>query len=510
MALPLEERNVTVYAWCVSWDPSHPRAGSETVDEELYRLAEEKAVRIGKVSRILKEHAVDCHMLLPKNDRSGEEYGETLMMTDAQGNKREHNFRDTPGSRECDFKTECAIRCAVPVGPGEAGSDKSTLLLAAVSGSDSEIRREIRNRMNTTPVTSFRELLLFIRSQIPGVREDRVKGVLHRMMIEETRLLLPRGGMGVLEYRIRGSEEVISIRPVEISDTRAPYLTRTARVPRRPVGFWNVPMEGEEQEKVEGEEQEKVEGEEQEKVEGEEQEEVEGEEQEKVEGEEQEEETGTGEEETKKGEEGAEKGMGGEAEARAETRRVPKAVVIEPPFIEFLGEFANAWKEMNREDVEFSFIKTKEAQKENYKSENLGKILSVFRQQIKSVPENVWTSTLAENLIYDNERLSTRYPFMADPVLRKEYLVQIAKGSDDDTPLGGPEFGSGLTIKEAIRLLNTAFTTTGEIIPATRRNPTAKIITMNTEGLIDTIGTNGEVISTGDVGKALIGQGLHG
>jgi hypothetical protein len=38
----------------------------------------------------------------------------------------------------------------------------------------------------------------------------------------------------------------------------------------------------------------------------------------------------------------------------------------------------------------------------------------------------------------------------------------------------------------------------------------AKIITMNTEGLIETVSADGEVISTGDVSKPIIGQGLHG
>jgi len=303
---------------------------------------------------------------------------------------------------------------------------------------------------------------MFIRKEIPGVREDRVKGVLHRMMIEETRLLLPRGGMGVLEYRERGSEEVIAIRPVEISDTRAPYLTRTARVPRRPVGFWNAPLK-------------------------------------------------EGEEEERKEEQLGEERMEGETGEKGLAKPVlKKPIESGPPFIKFLEEFALALREMNRDDVVFSFIKSREAQKENFKPEILGRILSVFRNEItgESIRDSVWISTLAENLIYDNVSASARYPYMADPVLRREYLIQIAKGSldGDETILAD----TGFTVRDIIQQLNSAYTSSGEIIPATRRNPMAKIITMNTEGLIETVSADGEVISTGDVSKPIIGQGLHG
>jgi hypothetical protein len=294
------------------------------------------------------------------------------------------------------------------------------------------------------------------------------------MMIEETRLLLPRGGMGVLEYRERGSEEVIAIRPVEISDTRAPYLTRTARVPRRPVGFWNAPIKEGEEER--GEKREEEEG----------------------------------------------KIMGGEEEGEKSVK--PSSKPFEPPFLMFLEDFAVAWKHFNEDEltIESLIPKPKDNPKDKPKDyvyppivtdlqnpKNLGSLVSIFKNNIfADIDRNVWVSTIAENVRYNNTKESADYPYMSDPVIRKQYLVEIANRTipDGDVILRD----TGFTANQIIDLLLTAYTSSQEIIPPTRRNPNAKIITMNTEGLIETVDIDGKITSTGDVTKVTIGQGLHG
>jgi len=54
--LPFTKRNVEIYLYASLQD--EPKV--ETADLYLYRLAEEKAIKIGKVSRVLKEISIDC------------------------------------------------------------------------------------------------------------------------------------------------------------------------------------------------------------------------------------------------------------------------------------------------------------------------------------------------------------------------------------------------------------------------------------------------------------------
>ncbi len=52
--LPFEHRNAQIYLYVAVIGET------ETIDHYLYRYAEAKAVKIGKVSRILKENSMDC------------------------------------------------------------------------------------------------------------------------------------------------------------------------------------------------------------------------------------------------------------------------------------------------------------------------------------------------------------------------------------------------------------------------------------------------------------------
>lgn len=57
--LPFEHRNVEIYMHATTI-PEFPEL--ETADEYIYRFAETKAIRIGQISRLLKENAVDCKL----------------------------------------------------------------------------------------------------------------------------------------------------------------------------------------------------------------------------------------------------------------------------------------------------------------------------------------------------------------------------------------------------------------------------------------------------------------
>jgi uncharacterized membrane protein YgcG len=61
-ALPLEQRNCEVYMHATK-----PRGDWEELDMYIYRVAERKAVEVGKVTRMLKEISVDCYLNHPSS-----------------------------------------------------------------------------------------------------------------------------------------------------------------------------------------------------------------------------------------------------------------------------------------------------------------------------------------------------------------------------------------------------------------------------------------------------------
>ena len=54
--LPFAERNVEIYLYGTVLDGTE----EESADLYVYRLAENKSVQIGNVTRVLKETAIDC------------------------------------------------------------------------------------------------------------------------------------------------------------------------------------------------------------------------------------------------------------------------------------------------------------------------------------------------------------------------------------------------------------------------------------------------------------------
>ena len=60
--LPAEQRNVSVFLYTVTEPHSKDRPMRETLDMKLYRVAEEKIGKIGKVMEIIKSASIDCHL----------------------------------------------------------------------------------------------------------------------------------------------------------------------------------------------------------------------------------------------------------------------------------------------------------------------------------------------------------------------------------------------------------------------------------------------------------------
>ena len=105
-ALPLEKRNVQIfmYGTLLSRD-------EEAIDLYIYRLAEVKAVKIGKISRLIKKTAVDCIINDAMQNFDELSMNQTLDIVLANNNRIKYKVGDKPYSATCDYMENCNYQC---------------------------------------------------------------------------------------------------------------------------------------------------------------------------------------------------------------------------------------------------------------------------------------------------------------------------------------------------------------------------------------------------------------
>ena len=102
--LPFNERNVEIYLYGSELEDN----SVEPVDLYMYRLSERKAKKIGVISRVLKENAVDC--LLNKSYNMID-FDKNIDLLTSTGTKITYNLRDKPFTSLCDFLDNCECSC---------------------------------------------------------------------------------------------------------------------------------------------------------------------------------------------------------------------------------------------------------------------------------------------------------------------------------------------------------------------------------------------------------------
>ena len=105
--LPFEHRNVEIYMHATTI-PDFPEL--ETADEYIYRFAETKAVRIGQISRLLKENAVDCKLNQEQLNFVEDNFPEKIQLELSSGESiDDFQVGDKDYTIQCDYD-----KCMVP------------------------------------------------------------------------------------------------------------------------------------------------------------------------------------------------------------------------------------------------------------------------------------------------------------------------------------------------------------------------------------------------------------
>ena len=104
--LPLSERNVQIFL-----HGTLLKTENEAVDMYVYRLAEQKAVQIGKITRILKQISIDC--ILNSNQKNFREniLNKTLDIKISNQKMIKYKIGDKPYTVACDYMDDCYYKC---------------------------------------------------------------------------------------------------------------------------------------------------------------------------------------------------------------------------------------------------------------------------------------------------------------------------------------------------------------------------------------------------------------
>jgi len=216
--LHMSERNCTINLYVNVFPPT---INKETIDQNSYRTAMSKAVRVGHVSRALKQGAADCNLnkyaiLINELD--------AVQMIDSQGLPRTVDLNDRDYSPICDW-IKCDYTCNPAVDVTTLKENTSTYDIYAARFSEEAIISRIKKLFKETKHSWYRwSDIKVIFKDIP---EATLKSILIRILHNPT-IVLENGNMqGHLVYR----NDLFLFQPNTIQDTHIPIALRHGRYP---------------------------------------------------------------------------------------------------------------------------------------------------------------------------------------------------------------------------------------------------------------------------------------
>ena len=225
MLLTEEKRNCTVTLLTNSYTQS-PEI--ETVDLYTYRIALNKAMFVGEVTRVLKEYAIDCTL---NRDAIVVKDLDTMDVRDSQGVVREdQDLNDVPQSALCDWLETCEYECKkgdgepMPPIPSLQEQDSSTYDEYTARLQLSKIRAHIQDRIiKGTPFVTFETL----EKEFQTIPRPLLVSLLNQIIDQKDMKIRTPNGDGRIVLR----NGYYLFQPDSFKDTTIPIAIRTAIVP---------------------------------------------------------------------------------------------------------------------------------------------------------------------------------------------------------------------------------------------------------------------------------------
>ena len=220
--LPFSERNVEIYLYGTILDGTE----EESADLYVYRLAENKSVKIGNVTRILKETAIDCVLNDKLNMLTEEKMSQTVSLQLASGKMIKYNVGYKPYSSICDYMESCSYKCQPDFEITDSNISDSSYHEDFINVNIEKIMLRIRNL--------FRERYIYTKDdlikEINAVKQypvSQIYAALDRLVTDKTEFvtdILDRNG------KIVNIDNYYMFQPIEIQDTTITHFERSVPV----------------------------------------------------------------------------------------------------------------------------------------------------------------------------------------------------------------------------------------------------------------------------------------
>jgi hypothetical protein len=221
--LPPNKRNTTVFLHVNLFEPGYARR--ETPDLYSYRLAYNKAMLVGNVTRVLKSYAIDCN--LNHNMVFFKDLPSVDLLDSQRKMRRGVSLDDMPFSPMCDWLEDCDFKCHPEVKVQTRGADDSTYSPFAAQWRDAQMREVVRALFKTRemPFISSDE---FLRNPyFETLPRSMVSELLNNILGNKNFSVTCRGRVGYLIY----NNGYIVFQPMEIREKGIPLAYRTAQYP---------------------------------------------------------------------------------------------------------------------------------------------------------------------------------------------------------------------------------------------------------------------------------------
>jgi hypothetical protein len=237
--LPFKERNVEIYLHA-----SQPLNNEEPADLYVYRFAKNKAIKIGEVTRLLKETAIDCILNVEQSNFTIDKLSSLVqdqnitirISSKLNGEPQEIPFQigDRPHTDICDYKDDCRFTCSPIAEITDADLNKSSYNENFTKMNYSAIIKRIRQLFKEQSFYTRQTLFnsIYILRKYP---EEHIDYALSQFIDNKNNLLVDQYGNSGYLINI---DDVYAFQPIEITDERTSILERS-----KPVAFNHEKLE---------------------------------------------------------------------------------------------------------------------------------------------------------------------------------------------------------------------------------------------------------------------------
>ena len=215
--LALTNRNVEIYMY-----GTRAIHGLEPIDMYLYRLAEQKSIQIGKITRVLKETAVDC--LLNKNisNLTEQRMNQQLSLKVSSGKTILYAVGNKGGSSVCDFMEDCSFKCIPDVEDDEYGDNIESYNQRFIVLNVDRLMQKIKTLFKERYIYTKNEIIRYIQStnSYPIIQ---INSALNQLITDPNEYIYDMfGRVG----KLTNSEHYYMFQPSEYGETRITHFDR--------------------------------------------------------------------------------------------------------------------------------------------------------------------------------------------------------------------------------------------------------------------------------------------